>query len=127
MRNRRFRDEWEACFIENNMARSDDLPCLSIQTTVSAMIRRISKKNTWRRPRAQLVCRGGCLVRVVQAAKDAQLIVIRWRAKKKFMWCRAATGLAGPAIDEKCGGGKSFDPEFAGHAGMEEKTADTVI
>ena len=68
------------------MTRENDHVSLDIEANVTAMIRRVAKKDTRSRARVKLVGGGGCLIREAQTTKGTKVIIPRLGVIKCLSW-----------------------------------------
>jgi hypothetical protein len=91
------------------------------------VIGRVAEKDAGDRTRGELVSGGGYLIRITQAAKHAQMVVIGWCAEKTFEWSAGRGRMAWSTVNQMCGRGERLGPVGIWHAGMDEEAADTII
>jgi hypothetical protein len=98
-----------------------------IIAAIALGVRRIADERTRKGARGkQMHSSGGC-IGLAAIAKDAEIVVGRWCAKEKVVWCILPAGATRPDVNEKSGGGECIRPKAWWHVGMEQECVDAII
>jgi hypothetical protein len=98
-----------------------------IIAAIALGVRRISDEHTRKGATGELMRSNGGLTGVAVTAKDVEIIVGRWCAEEKVVWCILPAGATMPDVNEKSGSGECIRPKAWWHVGMEQECADAII
>jgi hypothetical protein len=98
-----------------------------IIVAIALGVRRIADEHTRKGARVKLMHSSGGCPRVATTTKDVEIIIGRWCAKEKVVWCILPAGATRPDANKKSGGGECIRPKAWWHVGMEQECADAIV
>ena len=110
--------ERENGLVENNVPRDMNPVCREIKAAVAFVIRRISKKETRRRPRCQLVGSSGGHVGKTKTSENPKVIIRRRLRQKSLVRSRSEKDFGWPKIEKMGGSREGVSPVLRRHVGL---------
>jgi hypothetical protein len=98
-----------------------------IIAAIALGVRRIADEHTRKGARGELMRISGGCTRVAATPKDVEIVVGRWCAEEKVVWCILPAGATRPDVNEKSGGGECIRRKAWWHVGMEQECADAIV
>jgi hypothetical protein len=98
-----------------------------IIAAISLGVSRIADEHTRKGARGELMRSSGGCTGVAAATKDAEVVIGRWCAEEKVVWCILPVGATRPNVNEKSGGGEGIRPKAWWNVGMEQEGADAIV
>jgi hypothetical protein len=90
-----------------------------IIAAITLGVSRIADEHTRKGARGELMRSSRGCTGVAATAKDAEVIIGRWCAEEKVVWCILPAGATRPNVNEKSGDGEGIQPKAWWHVGME--------
>ena len=119
--------EREASLIKNHVSRDDQAVCGEIKAAIAFVFGRVAKENTPGGPGTELIGSGGGGVRITRIAKNSDVLVGRWRAKKGHVRTSRLNRLGGETIEKVCRGVKPLSPVASRKMCLKEQSANDVV
>jgi hypothetical protein len=109
------------------MPRGDHAIRDRIIAAIALGVSRIADEHTRKGARGKLMRSSGGCIGVAATTKDAEVVVGRWCAEEKVVWCILPAGATRPDVNEKSGGGECIRPKALWHVSMEQEGVEDAF
>jgi hypothetical protein len=101
------------------MTGDDDAVCKEVMATIAFMVFRETKEDTFSRTGGKFMWHCGGKVRITTTAKNSEMIICGWCAKKGLVGGTVLKGFGGVKIKKMSGSAKEFSPICRWHGCLE--------